>query len=265
MQFFSTCIRVGILVFCSVIAAAQQDSSSTAAPTPDAGTDANPIKPVIWSLRNEYYNLPEELWNNVTILRLDHAYLRNNPKLFGKTGVITRMDIPLVIAGRTDGTKAGLGDWYGQFLLAPFLTQKFAIAMGSGLSVPTATDPSLGTGKLTIAPALVPIWFIPKRGLFYIKVQHYISVAGAEDRPDLHYTNITPLLLWRLKGKPSFFLLDAESTTNWKDNGHTGYRAGFLYGRMLKKNLGLWIKAEAGIGPYRVEDFAVKTSLFKVR
>ena len=44
----------------------------------------------------------------------------------------------------------------------------------------------------------------------------------------------------------------------------TGYKAGFLFGRITKKR-GVWIKFEVGMGPNRGQSFAIKTSVFKVR
>ena len=117
---------------------------------------------------------------------------------------------------------------------------------------------------MTIAPAAAPVWFIPKRGFFLIKGQDYFSVAGAHDRLDLHYMTITPLLIWRLKGKPFWVQLDGETNTNWKADAHTWAKTGFLLGRMTKRR-GIWIKLEVGIGAYRTQNFAIKTSLFRVR
>lgn len=154
-------------------------------------------------------------------------------------------------------------DIYAQAFLIPHFTRPFAFVAGSGISLPTATDRRLGTGKLTIAPVAAPVWFIPKRGFFFVKVQDYFSVAGARSRPDLHYMTITPLLVWRLKGKPNWIQLDAETQTNWKARGHTGYKTGFLIGRMTK-NRGMWMKVEVGLGPYRLATLAIKTSIFKV-
>ena len=158
-----------------------------------------------------------------------------------------------------------MGDIYAQALLLPYLTKKFAFAAGSGVSLPTATNGRLGTGKLTLAPVVAPVWFIPNRGFFFVKVQDYFSVAGAGSRPDFHYMTVTPLLVWRIKGTPYWTQLDAESQTNWNADGHTGYKAGILFGRMTKKRAGAWIKVEVGMGPFRVASLAIKTSIFKVR
>jgi len=155
-------------------------------------------------------------------------------------------------------------DIYAQAFLIPYLQPKFLLAAGSGISIPTATDRQLGTGKLIVAPVVAPVWNIPKRGFFFVKVQDFFSVAGFHDRPDVHFMTITPLLVWRLKNRPYWIQLEEESQTNWQGDGHTGYKAGFLLGR-IKKKRGVWIKVEVGMGRYRVESLAIKTSIFRVR
>jgi hypothetical protein len=258
--------RAGILILLlCVIVLAQEDPTPTASPTPAvAGADSNPATVVAWSLREEYYNQPGEAWTNVFLFRSDRVLLRPSPKLIGRYGVITRFDLPFVVTHRADRTRAGLGDIYAQAFVIPYRDRKFMLVGGSGVSIPTATDRQLGTGKLTLAPAVAPVWTIPKRGLFFVKVQDYFSIAGADDRLDLHFMQITPLLVWRLKNKPYWIQLDGESQTNWKNDGHTGYKAGFLLGR-IRKNRGVWIKVEVGVGQYRVGSLAIKTSIFKVR
>jgi len=253
-----------ILSLCAIVVG-QEEPVPTASPSPSvAGADSNPATIVAWSLREEYSNLPGQDWTNVFLFRSDRVLLRERPKPIGRYGVITRLDLPFVITHRADRTRAGLGDIYAQAFLIPYRNQKFLFVAGSGISIPTATNRQLGTGKLTIAPAVVPVWLIPKRGLFFVKMQDFFSVAGAGSRPDLHYMQITPLLVWRLKNKPYWIQLDAESQTNWNNDGHTGYKAGFLLGRMQKKRA-VWIKVEVGIGQYRVQTLAIKTSIFKVR
>ena len=264
MLFEKTLVRAAIsILFCSVIAVAQ-GGSPTVTPPPPAGDDSDPTRPVVWSLREEYYNLPGQAWNNAFVLRMDRAVFKERPRPLGRNGILTRVDVPFVIAKRADGTSAGLGDVYAQTLLLPYQEGRFVLATGSGVFLPTATDRRLGMGKLTIAPVVAPVWFIPKRGFFLVKAQEYFSVAGDDDRPDLHYMTITPLLVWRLKNKPYWIQLDGETQSDWKRDGHTGYKAGFLVGRMTKKR-GVWIKVEVGMGPHRVQTFSIKTSIFKVR
>jgi len=94
---------------------------------------------VVWSLRNEYYNLRGEPWNNVFILRADRAFLGDRPRVFGRRGLLTRLDVPLVAAGRPDGTTGGLGDIYAQALAVVTRSPQFAFVAGSGIVLPTAT------------------------------------------------------------------------------------------------------------------------------
>jgi hypothetical protein len=266
MEIAKAFVRAGTLILSlCVIAGAQAEPSSAPSPSPNvAGADSNPATIVAWSLREEYYNLPGGDWSNVFLFRGDRVVLRNRRRPIGRHGVITRLDLPLVVTHRPDGTSAGLGDIYAQAFLIPYLKRKFMLVAGSGVSIPTATDHRLGTGKLNIAPAVVPLWPIPKRGFFFVKVQDFFSVAGVHDRPDLHYMTVTSVLVWRLKNKPYWIQLEEESQTNWNDNAHTGYKAGLLLGRMKKKR-GVWIKFEVGIGQYRVGSLAIKTSIFRVR
>jgi hypothetical protein len=257
-------VRAGIFILCCSIFVVAQGGSPTVAPPPPAGDDSDPTRPVVWSLREEFYNLRGQPWSNALLLRMDRAVFKERRKLLGKSGVLTRFDLPFVIAHVADRTTAGLGDIYAQGLVLPYFKGKLAWAVGSGVSVPTATDRRLGTGKLTVAPLVAPVRFIPRRGFFLIKVQDFFSIAGAGDRPDLHYMTVTPLLVWRLKNKPYWIQIDGETQTNWNADAHTGVKAGFLLGRITKKR-GTWIKLEVGMGQYRVQSFSIKTSLFKVR
>jgi hypothetical protein len=247
-------------------AEARAQSSPTTAPVPDqvAGEDADPARPIVWSVREEFYNLPGDSWTNLLILRSDRAFFQKKPRLGGKRGWLTRLDVPLAVNRRPDETRAGLGDIYAQVLYFPYLTPKFGFAAGSGLSIPTATNDRLGTGKLTLAPVVAPIWFFPKRGFFFVKLQDYFSVAGKQDRADLHYFTTTPLLVWRVRRK-WWVQFDSEAKTNFQASGHTGFKSGFLIGRVVKGKMGVWVKPEVGWGRYREADFAIKTSFFRVR
>jgi len=257
-------MRAALLILFLSVTASAQGTSPTVAPPPPSGDDSDPTRPVVWSLREEYYNLPGEAWNNAFIIRRDRANLKERRRPLGPKGVLTRIDIPLVIAHRTNGTSAGLGDIYGQVLLLPYSKGRFVFATGSGVFLPTATNRRLGTGKLIIAPVVAPLWYIPKRGFLLVKAQDYFSVAGSNDRPELHYMTITPLLVWRLKNKRYWTQLDGETQTDWNRSGHTGYKTGFLLGRMTRGR-GVWIKVEVGMGAYRVQTLSLKTSIFKVR
>lgn len=81
-----------------------------------------------------------------------------------RRGPILRMDVPLAANGNGQSTQAGLGDIYSQAILIPYLTRKFAIGAGSGLTLPTATKARLGKGKWVAAPIVAPLWLFGRKG-----------------------------------------------------------------------------------------------------
>src|SRR5580765_367380 len=85
----------------SAIAAAQSTSLAPSAPSqPATGDDSDPTRPVAWSLREEFRNLPGQVWNNAFLFRVDRAFLHEHSRIAGKNGILARVDLPLVVAGR---------------------------------------------------------------------------------------------------------------------------------------------------------------------
>jgi hypothetical protein len=226
--------------------------------------DTDPTKPVIFSFRNEFYDLKHGLWRNQTIFRTDRAVFEKT-RLPGRArGLLMRADLPVVTCYNGDVTKAGLGDLYGQVLCAPRISGPFFLAVGTGLVAPTATDESLGFGKWIISPAMVPVYFFPRRGLCYVKIQDWISFAGSPGRPDLHYLTVTPTFLWRLS-KRWYMLVDGESLIDWEMDSRTSLRGGLLVGLMLSRRVGISLKAEIPFGANRLGDWTLKSVFFATR
>lgn len=228
------------------------------------GADTDPTKPVIFSLRNEFYDLKNGLWRNDTILRADRTVFEKRRPVGSVRGLLLRADLPIVTFYDGDVTKAGLGDLYGQILLAPRISGPLLLAVGTGLLAPTATDESLGLGKWVVAPAVVPVYFFPHRGLSYVKIQDWISFAGSPGRPDLHYLTVTPTFLWRLS-KRWYMLVDGESLTDWEKDGRTSLKGGFQLGRMLSRRTGVSLKAEIPFGENRLGDWTLKAVFFATK
>jgi hypothetical protein len=228
------------------------------------GADTDPTKPVSFSFRNEFYDLKQGLWRNDTILRTDRAVIQKT-RLPGRArGLLLRADLPVVTFYNGDVTKTGLGDLYGQALLAPRIRGPFFLAAGTGLVLPTATGDSFGLGKWIVSPAVVPVYFFPQRGISYIKVQDWISFAGSPGRPDTHFLMVTPTFLWRVT-KRWYVLADGESLTDWEKDGRTSYKGGFLLGVMLSRRAGISLKAEIPFGEYRQGDWTLKFVFHRTR
>ena len=157
---------------------------------------------MFFSIRNEYFNLARGAWTNALIFRSDRIFLRTNPRLGGRAGILTRFDVPIVAAYRGNVGDIGLGDLYAQAFYVPWLTPRFALAGGTGLTVPTATEKTLGLGKWQVAPVLAPVWFFPQRkGLFFIRFHGHLSFAGDEDRRDVTTLEIVPLTALELPAR----------------------------------------------------------------
>jgi len=227
----------------------------------DTRSDSDPTRPILFSVRPEFYNAGGGVSRSLFIVRYDAAMTRRRRWLGGKRGLLLRFEMPLASAGAPSrGVENGLGDAYGQVLLVPYLSGRSAFVVGSGLSMPTATGDSLGSGKWTIAPAAAPVWFIRGRGMAYVKVQNLSSFAGDAARPTFNFLLITPTLIATV-GRRAWILVDTETKTDWRSGGRTGVKSGVQIGRILADGLGLWLKPEVWWGRNRGGEWNIKTGI----
>jgi hypothetical protein len=207
-------------------------------------SDADPTRPVFFSIRPELYGLGGgDATRSALIFRYDRAQLRQRRWLPGKRGVITRFELPVATVAGTGTTRAGLGDAYGQLLVAPYFTSRFAFVAGSGLRVPTATDPLLGAGKWVVVPTAAPVWFFGRKAIFVILVQNLTSVAGDATRPDLNVLQTTPTYVHTFVGR-WWLLADSAARTDWRRNQKTSVTSGLQLGRQTRGRFSAWVKPE---------------------
>jgi hypothetical protein len=242
--------------------AAAQNAAPPPAP-PDTeqeqADDSNPTRPVLFSIRPEWYSRTPDVTQAAVILRYDQLTLRGRPWVPGRRAIL-RFELPTT-ATRVTGvpTQTGIGDAYAQVLLVPSLSRRVALVAGSGVLIPTATDSLLGSGKWALAPAAGPLFLVP-RGLVFVKVQDFVSIAGDDNRPDFHYLLITPIWL-RAVGRRSWVMLDSETKTNWLDGRRTGFKSGVQVGRAVRDRFGVWVKPEVWWGPNQSGQWNLKVGL----
>ena len=220
--------------------------------TDEAGTDdSNPTRPVLFSVRPEFYNPGGDVSRSALIFRYDRAAFRQRRWLPGRRGVVMRFEGSLArthLAGRSGET--GLGDLYGQLLLIPYFTRSFAFVAGTGLVIPTATGDLLGAGKWVLAPATGPVWFTPGPGMFFVKFQNFVSVSGDSDRADINFLLITPMFVHVFEGR-WWLLADTETRTDWTRDERTSVKSGLQIGKAVAPRLALWVKPEVWWGANR--------------
>jgi hypothetical protein len=93
-----------------------------------------------------------------------------------------------------------------------------------------------------------------------MKFQDYYSFAGSSSRPDIHYFQFTPTLLYRIDRK-NWIMIDTEMKTNWLQDNRTVFRSGIQLGRMFNRKVGFWIKPEIPWGNNRDLDWVLKFTM----
>jgi len=242
-------LGVAVLVAGAAPARGQTPQGPETAVADAVKNDTDPTRPILFSIRPEFYNPIPGVTQAALIFRYDQAALRQRRWLPGKRGAIFRFEMPLAYTQAGGALQqTGLGDAYVQLLLVPYLTRSFAFFVGSGLQVPTATDTLLGTGKWVAAPASCPVWFFSGRRILLVKFQNLVSIGGDASRPDINTLLVTPTFITSV-GSRWLLLADAETRTNWLVDARTGVKSGLQIGRIVAAGFGVWAKPEVWWGP----------------
>jgi hypothetical protein len=131
--------------------------------------------------------------------------------------LITRVIVPVLyqpFLNQTSGGKGGLGDIFPTFFLSPAKPSKLIWGVGPALSLPTASDRLLGTGKWAAGPSFV---ILTMSGPWVVGVlsNDVWSFAGDDSRPPVHqflaqyFINYNLPQGWYLTSSPII-------TANWK-------------------------------------------------
>jgi hypothetical protein len=141
------------------------------------------------------------------------------PHLLGGVPQILRATLPIATAPGTNGSgnTTGLGD-LNLFDLALFKESSLVLGIGPQLTLPTASDRALGTGKWQAGIAAVAI--APQTwGLLGGLVTWQHSFAGESDRPTQNNLTVQPFFIYNLP--PGLYL---RSTAIWNfDLARTNY------------------------------------------
>lgn len=178
---------------------------------------ANPLAPIttfVTQFRSEFNNGPDGTTNYQ--LRLQPSFFK---PLEGGSALLLRTIVPLRKQNWPSGD-GGLGDITLVPYYVPDVRSSTFVGYGAALSLPTATQSSLGTGKWSAGPAVLfaqtgqPITW---GGL----AQQLWSFAGQSSRDSVNVTTLQPFFTYLLGGGWSA-TVTSESSYNW--NGSAGQR-----------------------------------------
>ena len=226
----------------------------------DAGAaDEDPRSIVFFNVRLQHVELGDGNSADFVLFRRDIAITQ--PRRPGVTFATMRFDLPVGHTRIASQEATGLGDFYFQALNFRELSKRFSLGSGLAFQLPTATDDLLGSGKWQVAPSLFPLRTFPaKRALFFTRIQDFVSVAGDDDRRDIHYLSIGPTLFKSIDSKRAV-LLDTEAIVDWQRDGELSWKSGFLFATRLGARRAGWIKLEVPWGEHRRGEWTVRTSI----
>ena len=109
---------------------------------------------------------------------------------------------------------SGLGDLNYSAFLSPSKVDKVIWGAGMSLSMPTASDDQLGSGKWSTGPTAV-VLTQPGWGSLGLLARQLWSFAGDDDRRNVNQTLIEPFLNYNLENG-WFLISDMIITANWE-------------------------------------------------
>jgi hypothetical protein len=148
------------------------------------------------------------------------------PFTFGDWNVISRTIAPLIYvpglvpglsdnAGVPTGTSTtfGLGDINQTFYISPAASTGLIWGIGPSVTLPTATNSEIGSGKLSMGPGAV-ILVMPKPWVIGILGRQLWSVAGPSSRKDVNQLLLQPFVNYNLSD--GWYLVSAPIiTADW--------------------------------------------------
>ena len=150
------------------------------------------------------------------------------PLSVGNWNLVSRFIVPAIVSvdGYIEGTpeipsgspgderKTGLGDINYSLFFSPADSSGPIWGIGPAISMPTASDDQLGSGKWSAGPTAVALWQ-PKWGTFGSLVAQIWSFEGDGDRADVSQFLIEPFASYNL-ANGWYLVTDMIMTANWK-------------------------------------------------
>jgi hypothetical protein len=185
------------------VAAQQSDAGlAAAAQNPVAATYSLPFQNNIFGGAGPTHDAVGNVLNIQPVL----------PFTFGDWNVISRTIAPLIyvpglVPGLADnagvpsgpGSVFGLGDINRTFYISPAASSGLIWGIGPSITVPTATNSEIGSGKLSMGPGAVAL-VMPQPWVIGILGRQLWSVTGPSSRKDVNQLLLQPFVNYNLPG-----------------------------------------------------------------
>lgn len=225
-----------------------QSAGLRAQTTKDSLTETAGDDPSQFFTRFEFFNEIQHHTNSGSDFYFNQTTLRAIIKI-GKR-FTTRLDVPFVynsIATEQDYQQFGLSDISFRLLGYKINQSKRSATTASmEISLNTASSPVLGTGKNLLIPMVTYTRALNRRGMLLAVVfQEVISFSGDENREDISYSKIQPILLYPWTRK----MWTVVAPELYIDYIHGGASVN-LEGRIAyapARRFNVWLQAGAGL------------------
>jgi hypothetical protein len=183
-----------------------------------------------FDLRSEYVDYGAASMMAV-VPRVEYAF---------SNSLAVRAEIPVLRydTGSTAGAADGIGNLQTRLAWRAVRGDGYAMVVGSELSLNTASDARLGSGKNVVAPfAFWAIDLPAMKSVFFPYLQLAKSVGGDSAREDVRFTNFRTSLLTRWPARTYSFV----EVSYWFDHEH-----GNRYSSAIKAELGKFVSPKTG-------------------
>jgi hypothetical protein len=166
--------------------------------------------------------------------------------------------------GIDDVDEYAFGDTDIRFMTIPYISNKMGVAPGIELILPTATDPSLGSGAFTVAPFVFLAFFKPigPGSIFVPGYQHFVSLDEDPGRGRVNRGLIDLFLVKTFADNQFWAYIDPQVILDYENSNYFA-QIELQAGTMLDKLLGtkghsVWVMPSFGVGADRPYDVSLE-------
>lgn len=191
--------------------------------------------------RYEYQKPPGGGDRQFLVPRYEHAF----SKAFA-----LRLEVPYVVNDSPQpgvDTQSGMGDILVRPAVRLYRGERHAVVGAVEITLDTASDDRLGTGKNVVAPLLFASFDVPGlSSVVFPYAQQYVSVSGDDDRADINTSLVRLGVLTRWPER-FYSFLEPSLYADWERDGKTGFTLELEVGRLMNRQLAVWARPGVGL------------------